>query len=686
MIGHLNLLFAPMLPLWAFYGMAGLAALCVGYAVLRRSAGALWRGLFLALLLLALGNPVLLAEQREPLKDTALVVVDDSASMKLGTRAAQAQKALDDITAQASRMADLDLSIVRVTGRDETALFQAVTQKLAELPANRLAGTILITDGQIHDIPAAFAKDAPLHAILAGNRDESDRRLNIVAAPAYGIVGKNVTVTLRVEDEPAAQSDFATVTLRHDDGTATPLNLPVGQDVKIDLAVAHAGQNLFAFTTDKLPHELTDANNSVAVAVNGIRDRLRVLLVSGAPHAGERVWRNFLKADPDVDLVHFTILRSPDKFSAVPQSQMALIAFPVRELFETKLKSFDLVIFDRFTRGDLISAAYLENVARYVDEGGALLIANSTADDVIDELAASPLGRLMTAQPTGGVLTGSFRPALTEAGLRHPVTAPLKNAIAGAGPWFRQIAAAPQERATVLLSGLQNRPLLALSYAGAGRVAQFTSDQFWLWGRRYDGGGPQAEMLRRVAHWLMKEPELDETALAARAEATDEGWQITATERSLSDAPRPLTVIDPSGGQSETQLVASAEAGLLKATIPAPAMGLYRLRDGEREAMVMAGTNGAAEYAAMRATAEKIVPLVKTTHGGVQWLKDYPETPELRRTDKGSLQSGKNWLGLQRNGQYRVTGSREYPLYPAWALLAILLATAMFAWRWEGAG
>ena len=236
----------------------------------------------------------------------------------------------------------------------------------------------------------------------------------------------------------------------------------------------------------------------------------------------------------------------------------------------------------------------------------------------------------------------------------------------------------------MLLSGLQNRPLLALAHAGAGRVAQFTSDQFWLWGRRYDGGGPQAEMLRRVAHWLMKEPELDETALAAHAEATDDGWQITATERSLSDAPRPLSVIDPSGGQSETQLVASAESGLLKATIPAPAMGLYRLRDGEREAMVMAGTNGAAEYAAMRATAEKIAPLVKATQGGVQWLKDYPETPELRRTDKDSLQSGKNWLGLQRNGQYRVTGSHEYPLYPAWALLAILLATAMFAWRREG--
>ena len=415
MIGHLNLLFAPLLPLWALYSFAGLGALCIGYALVRRSSGTVWRGVFLALLLLALANPVLLAEQREPLKDTALVIIDESASMKLGNRAAEAQKALASITAQAAQVPDLDLSIVHVSGRDETALFQAVTQGLAELSTSRLAGTILVTDGQIHDVPAEFSKGAPLHTLLAGSPDEIDRRLSIVAAPAYGIVGKNVAVTLRVEDEPAAQSDVATVTLRHDDGTATPLNLPVGQDVKIELSVAHAGQNLFAFTTDKLPNELTDSNNSVAVTVNGIRDRLRVLLVSGAPHAGERVWRNFLKADPDVDLVHFTILRSPDKFSSVPQSQMALIAFPVRELFETKLKGFDLVIFDRFTRGDLIPAAYLENIARYVDEGGALLIANSTADDTIDDLAASPLGRMMAVQPTGGVLTGSFRPSLTAA-------------------------------------------------------------------------------------------------------------------------------------------------------------------------------------------------------------------------------------------------------------------------------
>ena len=282
------------------------------------------------------------------------------------------------------------------------------------------------------------------------------------------------------------------------------------------------------------------------------------------------------------------------------------------------------------------------------------------------------------------MLTGSFRPSLTAAGLRHPVTAPLKDAIANAGHWFRQIASAPQERAAMLLSGLQSQPLLALARVGEGRVGQFTSDQFWLWGRHFDGGGPQNELLRRVAHWLMKEPELDETALTAHTEATDDGWQIIATERALADTPRSLSVIDPANGHAETQLVSGPDAGLLRATIPAPTLGLYRLRDGQRETMVMVGPNGAAEYGAMRATAEKIAPLAKATRGGIIWLNKYPSAPELRRTDKDSMQSGKDWLGLQRNGQYRITGSREYPLYPVWALLAAILASAMFAWRREG--
>ncbi len=194
------------------------------------------------------------------------------------------------------------------------------------------------------------------------------------------------------------------------------------------------------FQRHRSPGELTTINNSVAVTVNGIRDRLRVLLISGEPHIGGRTWRNFLKSDPAVDLVHFTILRSPNKMDGTPNSELALIAFPVHELFDLKLKSFDLVIFDRFRRQSLIPDEYLDNIATYVENGGALLISNAT-NETIPQLTFSPLARILPAEPTGNLLTGSFVPDLSPVGQRHPVTAALPDEMPRKdwGPWFRQI-------------------------------------------------------------------------------------------------------------------------------------------------------------------------------------------------------------------------------------------------------
>ena len=98
--------------------------------------------------------------------------------------------------------------------------------------------------------------------------------------------------------------------------------------------------------------------------INGVRDRLRVLLVSGEPHAGERTWRNLLKSDASVDLVHFTILRPPEKQDGVPVDELSLIAFPTRELFIEKIEDFDLIIFDRYRRRGILPSLYLENIAQ----------------------------------------------------------------------------------------------------------------------------------------------------------------------------------------------------------------------------------------------------------------------------------------------------------------------------------
>src|SRR5204863_5586145 len=163
----------------------------------------------------------------------------------------------------------------------------------------------------------------------------------------------------------------------------------IGRNVQIQMPFPHAGQNIVEIELETAPGELTPANNRVVVAAEGVRENLRVLLVSGEPHAGERVWRNMLKSDAAVDLVHFTILRPPEKQDGTPINQLSLIAFPTRELFQDKLDQFDLIIFDRYQRRGVLPTLYLENVAHYVEHGGAVLV--SAGDDY-----ASPLSLYRT--------------------------------------------------------------------------------------------------------------------------------------------------------------------------------------------------------------------------------------------------------------------------------------------------
>jgi len=684
MSAHLNIIFAPLIaPPWLFL-LLGLAALFVFYALLRRARGALWRATASAFFILALANPSLIKEQHEPLKDVAIIAVDDSASMQLENRAPQAATALDALTKKLSSFKDMDTEIIHVKGSEETDLFAAIDKKLAAVPHDRLAGVIVLTDGEAHDKPSSYA--APFHALMAGHKNEVDRRLIVKEAPAYGLVGKNASLTLRIEDTPKAQSENATVIFRRGKGESQSLTIPVGKDVSFEAPVDHPGQNLFVFTAEPVPDELTLLNNTASVSVNGIRDRLRVLLVSGQPHIGGRTWRNFLKADPAVDLIHFTILRSPMKMDATPNTEMSLIAFPVHELFETKLNSFDLVILDRFRSQSLVPDEYLENIAKYVENGGALLVSNAT-EEGIPPLTFSPLARILPAMPTGKLLTGSFVPDLSEAGKRHPVTNTLTRIAPrdGWGPWFRQTGSRNAHGETVM-TGLDGQPLLILDHVKEGRVAQFLSDQFWLWSRNYRGGGPQAELLRRVAHWLVDEPELDEAALHASSDLKEDGWQLTVTKQSLHDDSDSVSVTDPDGKTSQLTLSPSPLPGVLSATMPVATTGLYEIKDSEREILAMVGPKNAPEFGEMIATADKVKPATDASGGGIFWLDDRADGPNIHRTSASAAQEGWDWIGLVQNGKYRVVGSKAWPLLPPWLAALLILGSSMLAWRREGRG
>ncbi len=455
--------------------------------------------------------------------------------------------------------------------------------------------------------------------------------------------------------------------------------MPIGEDLELPVTLQHGGMNVIQFTLPGSDGELTTRNNAAVVQINGVRDRLRVLLVSGEPHAGERTWRNLLKSDASVDLVHFTILRPPEKQDGVPVNELSLIAFPTRELFLDKIDEFDLIIFDRYKRRGILPSIYLDNVRRYVEEGGALLIAAGPDYASADSIYRSPLAAILPAAPTGRVLNDAYRPAVSDIGQRHPVTegfAPDPEVDPPWGRWLRLIDVVA-ESGTSVMSGPEERPLLVLDRVGNGRVALLASDHAWLWSRGYDGGGPQLELLRRLAHWMMKEPDLEEEALTVTAE----GQTMSILRRSLDEATGPVSITGPDGQTLSLDLEETAP-GRFSATYTAPEIGLYRLSEGEEEAVIALGPAAPREFEQTIASAEALASAVSATRGGVRRIED--GVPDLRLVREGRVAAGRGWLGITPREAYLTADVRVSPFLPAWALLLLASLFAVAAWLREG--
>lgn len=686
--------FAPFLPVWVMVVFAVLVTMITAYGLYQRAPGAILRFIVGTVLILVLANPSLEREDREPIADTAVIVVDETPSQRYGDRQERAERALAELTERLETQESLDTRVVRVgldspASLEQTRLFDALEQAVADTPRRRIGSVFMITDGQVHDapsLPESLDAIGPIHTLLTGNRDEIDRRLTVVQAPSYGIVGQDVTVTVRVDDLPeVGASGMARVTAMVDDDEIVTRDLTVGQDYDLTFPVSHGGQTVIELEVEPISDEITTANNRAAVVINGVRDRLRVLLVSGEPHAGQRAWRNVLKSDPAVDLVHFTILRPPEKQDGTPINELSLISFPIRELFEISLFEFDLVIFDQYQRRGVLPTTYFHNIAEYVRQGGAFL--EASGPDFADPFSIyrTPLGAILPGEPTGEVIERPFRPALTDDGQRHPVTAGLPGSANGLngdesaewGQWFRQIAVQATSGATVM-SGVETRPLLILDRVGEGRVAQLMSDQMWLWGRGYDGGGPQSEIIRRVAHWLMKEPELEENDLVA----TTDGATISVERRRLDGEDAPVVLTSPSGDETSVEM-AETGPGRWRGQAPATEPGVYRVSDGDETTLAVVGALNPPALRDVRTTEEKLAGIVEHTGGRFHWLAD-GGLPEIRRVEAGQRTSGPGWMGVRRSGDYLVTGVSDIPLLPVAFVLLLLLGGLLAAWRREG--
>jgi hypothetical protein len=673
-----RLSFEPFLGWPLFWAIAGLTALAwLAYLTLR---GRAWlsRALGLVLLSAALLNPSLVHEEREPLPSVAAVILDRSESMQFGDRTKAAEAAYAALTARLAEDKTLEVRTLETSpGDDGTYLHGALEGLMSDVPRDRIAGAIFITDGQIHDLPdLALAENliGPLHGLIAGDEDRGDRSVRIVNAPNFGIVGESANLIVRVEDPRGGEVELQ-VSLNG--GAPERIRVQAGEDTPLPVEIERRGENMVVIEAAPGPEELTLANNRTAMTIAGVRDRLRVLLVTGKPNQAGRVWRDLLKSDPSVDLVHFTILRPPFKTDYARPEELALIAFPTEELFEEKLTEFDLIIFDQYERQGVITQAYLANMSRYVADGGALLIVAGEQFAGPASLARSPLASVLPATPTGVIRTGSFKPQLTGPGKRHSVTAPLDDT--KWGEWMRYIEA-DAVAGDVLIAGPEGRPLLIVDRVDKGRVGMLMSDQIWLWASGHDGGGPFAELIRRMVHWMMKEPELEERRLSIQAE----GGKATVELRTLLDSAPPLEIETPEGGTLRPNWV-NRGPGTFAAEAPIDELGIYRARSGGLEAIALNGPANPREYADLTSTVEILEPVSRATGGGVLRLNAAgTNLPDIRRIGNQRTAAGNDWIGLRERDAYAVRSSTSQPLLPGILAAAALILMLLLAWRREG--
>jgi len=676
-------IFDPLLPFWLM-GALALAMLAVlVFAVFRRLTGWPYRGFALVCVFLALLNPSLKTEERQAKADIVIVVVDRSSSQMLSDRAAQTQAALAHVTQQLADRPGTEMRLVEVedaAGPGGSEVMSALAQVLSETARDRIAGAIVISDGQIHDTEFAPKLPAPLHLLLTGQPRDWDRRLVVKNAPGFAILGEPITLTLLVEDQGAApQAAFADLILSVDGGPEQRYQIPVNREVEVDVSLGHGGINILQFSTPDMSGELTDRNNAAVVQINALRDRLRVLLVSGVPHPGERTWRNLLKSDSNVDLVHFTILRPPEKRDGVPVTELSLIAFPTRELFLEKIGEFDLIVFDRYKRRGLLPTEYFESIANYVRQGGAVLVAAGPDYAGANSLYRSPLGAILPGRPTSRVFEEPITPKVTEFGLKHPVSESLERFAPdiGWGRWLRQIEVETTS-GQVLMTGRGESPLLIVDRVGEGRVALLASDHAWLWDRGYEGGGPQAELLRRVAHWSMKEPDLEEEALLAQPMESG----LLVMRRSLTEGSlAPLEITKPNGTQLTIALQPVAP-GRYEAEIVSEDLGLYRLGSGDLEIVAALGPAAPREFVQTIATDRVMGPILAKTNGGALALSE--GLPKFRNIRNGRPSHGRGWIGLVSREAYVVQGVEIGQFLPAWVYLIFASLGLLAGWLREG--
>lgn len=697
-----NLIWLPSLSPYILFSMAALCIILGLYGLFRHVRGIIWRALASLLTVIWLAHPQLTRPTWQIQPQDVLLVVDKSPSIHIGERQKLLTEAKKQIEENTKKFTNLHLHELDIGGGNGqgTHIFEALEQEIPNY--SHLSAIFLLTDGQNHDTPKHLPKmlhdmmghPIPVHLLLSAPHEEIDRHLRILSAPPYVVIGEKAHIRVQVDDTGIAPGQNVDIMERKKDGSSSLIaTTHSGEVVNLEIPVTQPGLTLKELFASPLPNEVSLKNNNLILRLQGVRDRLKVLLISGEPNPSARVWRQLLKSDPSVDLIHFTILRSPETVDDTPISDLALIPFPTHELFEQKINDFDLIILDEFHNQNILPEAYLENISQYVQKGGGLLIVSGPEMAEEQSLQETTLAKILPAHIIpNSVTVKRFIPELTKLGMTHPVTSiladpPFTRPNQKWGSWYRFLKTDHLEGETVLQTE-GGDPLLQLAHKGKGRVAMLMSDQIWLWSRGVQNSGPQAELLRRLSHWLMKEPELEEHRLSAQIDAHRLTIELYGADKNIE---QDAHILSPSHEEFNLPLKPYGTHGVLKSVYmlspqQQEEVGIWTVKHQDLAAYTSMIDTNPLEDTDLRTTAEKLSPIITQSHGGIFWLGSLESlhVPHIRQVMSSDVTYGTNWLGIPLQ-KASIPGKDHFiSLLPNWITLIIILGLLALGWRREG--
>ncbi len=644
---------APVFPVWLIiiFFCLGLISVLIQFRVTKGKLGQT-RALILSLLrlgaisvLVAFAlNPSLVTKKKHHISPSIAILVDTSQSMgqsdspekitRLGAAKALLLDGVQPILSSLSEKYEVNLyglaDSLRSLEPGELGSLNAggpkgnVNEALKEI-SEKNSIALLLSDGNVI-WDENQAQQFPTLSVPVGSQEAyRDILINGIKAPPLAFRDRAVVIDVTLKGHGYAGLTLP-VLLKESDRLLTANNVRIPADSEevtttLSFTPNEIGQKKLSISVPQQVDENILSNNQINFSVKVVRDKTRVLMVSGSPSMNYRFMRTALKSDPSIDLLSFVILRSPSDILNVPTHEMSLIPFPVETIFVKELTSFDLVIFDNFDYSIYLSPQHLESLRNFVkDSEGGFAVIGGPKLFYEGEYTLSPIEDMLPFRFVEKDIyrrDGPLGVRLSQAGTQHPMMRFsdnfLRDDMDPQGFWQEMPPLdgmnlmEAKSASTVLLESVQGIPwpILIISEYGKGRVLTLATDDAWKWYMglvaRGEGNQPYLRLVHTMVRWLTKDPNLDpvqiilpETA-ASIGQETDVRIQFHGQNPALeSDPAFSFSVLNPEGLKIESKLKPTPQPGEHLVSFLPEEGGIYRITVetplGQlEESMVVAG-------------------------------------------------------------------------------------------------